>query len=213
MVWAVVSGFAHLPVIYRYAEAALPWLRPAAYSGTVAHYWAAAAMLCLTSYAAIVWMVRGTRSYSLTPFGMLRLVLLALLMLSGLGLILHNFQDFSFYGPCTPSSSMATWAVRCSGPCWSLSVWPAAGCGGIAAGARGDGPAPELVSHAPRHGPPSFRITKKDALRASFLFVRLSCRTFVFQRPEGRWEGIKRGSQRCDDLSICLPKLSPEKRV
>ena len=30
---------------------------------------------------------------------MLRLVLLALLMLSGLGLILHNFQDFSFYGP------------------------------------------------------------------------------------------------------------------
>ena len=52
VVWAVVSGFAHLPVIYRYAEAALPWLRPAAYSGTVAHYWAAAAMLCLTSYAA-----------------------------------------------------------------------------------------------------------------------------------------------------------------
>ena len=38
-------------------------------------------MLCLTSYAAIVWLVRGTRSYSLTPFGMLRLVLLALLML------------------------------------------------------------------------------------------------------------------------------------
>ena len=56
-------------------------------------------MLCLTSYAAIVWLIRGTRSYSLTPFGMLRLVLLALLMLSGLGLILHNFQDFSFYGP------------------------------------------------------------------------------------------------------------------
>ena len=27
VVWAVVSGFAHLPVIYRYAEAALPWLR------------------------------------------------------------------------------------------------------------------------------------------------------------------------------------------
>ena len=25
--------------------------------------------------------------------------LIALLMLSGLGLILHNFQDFSFYGP------------------------------------------------------------------------------------------------------------------
>lgn len=99
VVWAVASGFAHLPVIYRYAEEALPWLRPAAYSGTVAHYWAAAAMLCLTSYAAIVWLVRGTRSYSLTPFGMLRLVLLALLMLSGLGLILHNFQDFSFYGP------------------------------------------------------------------------------------------------------------------
>ena len=103
VVWAVVSGFAHLPVIYRYAEAALPWLRPAAYSGTVAHYWAAAAMLCLTSYAAIVWLVRGTRSYSLTPFGMLRLVLLALLMLSGLGLILHNFQDFSFYGQYAPA--------------------------------------------------------------------------------------------------------------
>ena len=99
VVWAVVSGFAHLPVIYRYAEGLFPWLRPAAYSGTVAHYWAAAAMLCLTSYAAIVWLLRGTRSYSLTPFGMLRLVLLALLMLSGLGLILHNFQDFSFYGP------------------------------------------------------------------------------------------------------------------
>lgn len=62
VVWAVVSGFAHLPVIYRYAEAALPWLRPAAYSGTVAHYWAAAAMLCLTSYAAIVWLVRDRKS-------------------------------------------------------------------------------------------------------------------------------------------------------
>ena len=182
VVWAVVSGFAHLPVIYRYAEAALPWLRPAAYSGTVAHYWAAAAMLCLTSYAAIVWLVRGTRSYSLTPFGMLRLVLLALLMLS---------RTFPSTALCTPSSSMATWAVRCSGPCWSLSVWPAAGCGGIAAGARGDGPAPELVSHALRYGltkHPSLRITKKDALRASFLFARLSAGHLFFcvQRGAGR---------------------------
>ena len=28
VVWAVASGFAHLPVIYRYAEEALPWLQP-----------------------------------------------------------------------------------------------------------------------------------------------------------------------------------------
>ena len=207
VVWAVVSGFAHLPVIYRYAEAALPWLRPAAYSGTVAHYWAAAAMLCLTSYAAIVWLVRGSRSYSLTPFGMLRLVLLALLMLSGLGLILHNFQDFSFYGPVY--TLIKHGHLGCA-LLWALLVLVRLARRGLWWDRR---PVPELVSHAPRHGPPSFRITKKDALRASFSFVRLSCRTFVFLRPEGRWEGIKRGSQRCDDLSICLPKLSPEKRV
>ena len=57
VVWAVVSGFAHLPVIYRYAEEAFPWLRPAAYSGTVAHYWAAAAMLCsMLDTCASCWM-------------------------------------------------------------------------------------------------------------------------------------------------------------
>lgn len=97
-------------------------------------------MLCLTSYAAIVWLVRGTRSYSLTPFGMLRLVLLALLMLSGLGLILHNFQDFSFYGPVY--TLIKHGHLGCA-LLWALLVLvrlAAAGCGGIAAGARGDGP-------------------------------------------------------------------------
>ena len=97
--WAAVSGFAHLPLIFRYLEGWFPRLHPICESGAVPHYWAAAAMLCLASYAGIVWLVRGTRSYSLTFFGMLRLVLLALLMLSGLGLLLHNLQDFTFYGP------------------------------------------------------------------------------------------------------------------
>ena len=73
-------------------------------------------MLCLTSYAAIVWLVRGSRSYGLTPFGMLRLVLLALLMLTGLGLILHNFQDFSFYGPVYTLIKHGHLGMRCSGP-------------------------------------------------------------------------------------------------
>lgn len=178
VVWAVVSGFAHLPVIYRYAEAALPWLRPAAYSGTVAHYWAAAAMLCLTSYAAIVWLVRGSRSYSLTPFGMLRLVLLALLMLSGLGLILHNFQDFSFYGPVY--TLIKHGHLGCA-LLWALLVLVRLARRGLwwdRRRARTDGLAPELVSHALRYGltkHPSLQITKKDALRASFLLWALAC--------------------------------------
>lgn len=96
---AVISGFAHLPVLYRYAGISIPGLRPMVAASTVAHYWAAAAMLCLASHAALVWLVRGRRRYSLTIFGLVRLPLLVLLMLSGLGLLLHNFQDFSFYGP------------------------------------------------------------------------------------------------------------------
>ena len=71
-----------------------------------------------------------------------------------------------------------------------LSVWPAGACGGIVAGARTDGPAPDLASHAlARYGPikhPPLQIMKKDALRASFLFACLSFQTFVFQRPAGR---------------------------
>ena len=92
MVAAVLSGLAHLPLAWRYGL--IPWNGKA----TVVHYWAAAALLLLGTYACMVWWARGRRLYSLTRCGRVRGVFLGLLAASGLALVLHNLPDFSVYG-------------------------------------------------------------------------------------------------------------------
>lgn len=90
---AVLSGLAHLPVAYRYGIMHI-WRS----SPTVAHYWSAAALLLLGSYATAVWWRLGRREYALTRFGLVRVVFLGFLAVSGLLLILHNLPGFSVYG-------------------------------------------------------------------------------------------------------------------
>lgn len=64
----------------------------------MAHYWSAAALLLLGTYAAVVWWRLGRREYALTRFGLVRVIFLGLLAVSGLLLILHNLPGFSVYG-------------------------------------------------------------------------------------------------------------------
>lgn len=90
---AVLSGLAHLPVAYRYGIMHI-WRS----SPTVTHYWSAAALLLLGAYAAVVWWRLGRREYALTRFGLVRVIFLGFLGVSGIVLILHNLPGFSVYG-------------------------------------------------------------------------------------------------------------------
>lgn len=61
MLAAIVSGLAHLPFAFRYGL-----INSWRASPTVAHYWSAAALLLLGTYAAAVWLAAGRRRYALT---------------------------------------------------------------------------------------------------------------------------------------------------
>lgn len=93
MLAAIVSGLAHLPFAFRYGLVH-SWRA----SPTVAHYWSAAALLLLGTYAAVVWRAAGRRRYALTRWGGLRVALLTTLAVTGLLLALHNLPGFSIYG-------------------------------------------------------------------------------------------------------------------
>ena len=90
---ALVSGFAHLPVAYRYGLIDT-WNT----SPTVIHYWAAAALLFLAAYAGVIWFGESGGRFRLSGWGRLRCLLVTLLGVSGLLLILHNLEDVSIYG-------------------------------------------------------------------------------------------------------------------
>ena len=90
---ALLSGFAHLPVAYRYGLIDT-WNT----SPTVIHYWAAAALLLLAAYAGVIWFGESAGRFRLSRWGRLRCLLVTLLGLSGLILILHNLDDISIYG-------------------------------------------------------------------------------------------------------------------
>ena len=93
MLAAIVSGLAHLPFAFRYGL-----INTWRASPTVAHYWSAAALLLLGTYAAVVWGALGRKDYALTRWGGLRVALLLVLAVTGLLLILHNLPGFSVYG-------------------------------------------------------------------------------------------------------------------
>lgn len=90
---ALFSGFAHLPLAYRYGLIDT-WNT----SPTVVHYWAAAAVLLLGSYAGVVWYGESGRRFRLGAWGRLRVTLVLLLAATGIILLLHNLEDTSVYG-------------------------------------------------------------------------------------------------------------------
>lgn len=90
---ALISGLAHLPLAYRYGLIDT-WNT----SPTLIHYWAAAALLFLCAYVSVVWFASGRRRCRLTVWGRARALLVAVLVVSGLVLVLHNLQNFSIHG-------------------------------------------------------------------------------------------------------------------
>ena len=89
---AVFSGLSHLPFAVRYG------LVQTDARTTIWHYYAAAVLLMLGTYAVIIWWCGGRREFSFTRCGAIRTVLLVLLSLSGLGHMLHNLPDVAFVG-------------------------------------------------------------------------------------------------------------------
>ena len=89
---AVVSGLSHLPFAVRFGL--VGWDNRA----SLWHYYAAAALLMLSTYAVIIWGWEGRRYLRLTVGGCLRALLLGALILSGLTLVLHNLPDIAFFG-------------------------------------------------------------------------------------------------------------------
>ncbi len=93
MLAAVWSGLTHLPWVGRYGL-----IQSSNWSPSVAHYYSAAALLFLGTYAFTVWRLKGRSAYCLTRCGLIRVMLLIGLAVSGLGLIVHNMPDYSIYG-------------------------------------------------------------------------------------------------------------------
>lgn len=93
MLSAVWSGLSHLPQMGRYG------LIPSAnWSPSVAHYYSSAALLFLGTYAVTIWWLQGRSIFCLTRCGLMRVVLLLGLAVTGLALIVHNMPDYSLYG-------------------------------------------------------------------------------------------------------------------
>ena len=90
---ALLSGFAHLPVAYRYGLIDT-WNT----SPTVVHYWAAAGLLLLGAYTGVIWFGESAGRFRLSRWGRLRVILVTLLGVSGLLLVLHNLEDVSIHG-------------------------------------------------------------------------------------------------------------------
>ena len=104
---ALFSGFAHLPLAYRYGLIDT-WNT----SPTVIHYWAAA-LLLLGSYAGVVWQGESGRRFRLAVWGRLRVALVILLAVTGIILILHNLEDTSVYGGAYAACKLEKCAIDC----------------------------------------------------------------------------------------------------
>ncbi|MTJ91407.1 MAG: FeS-binding protein [Desulfovibrio sp.] len=92
MLNAVWSGIAHLPLMSRYGL-----VHSANWSPSVWHYYSAAALLFLGTYAFTIWRLQGHSTYCLTRCGLMRVVLLIGLAVTGLALIVHNMPDYSLF--------------------------------------------------------------------------------------------------------------------
>lgn len=89
---AVWSGILHLPILSRYGL-----VRSVTWPPSVPHYYSSAALLFLGTYAFTIWRLQGHSTYCLTRCGLVRVVLLIGLALTGLALIVHNMPDYSLF--------------------------------------------------------------------------------------------------------------------
>ena len=89
---AVWSGMSHLPLMSRYGL-----VHSANWSPSVSHYYSSAALLFLGTYAFTIWRLQGHSTYCLTRCGLMRVVLLMGLAVTGLALIVLNMPDYSLF--------------------------------------------------------------------------------------------------------------------
>ena len=89
---AVWSGILHLPILSRYGL-----VRSVTWPPSVPHYYSSAALLFLGTYAFTIWRLQGHSTYCLTRCGLMRVVLLMGLAVTGLALIVHNMPDYSLF--------------------------------------------------------------------------------------------------------------------
>ena len=78
---AVWSGISHLPLMSRYGL-----VHSVSWSPSVAHYYSSAALLFLGTYAFTIWRLQGHSTYCLTRCGLVRILLLLGLAVTGLAL-------------------------------------------------------------------------------------------------------------------------------
>lgn len=89
-----VSGFAQLPIFKRYYMADIPgfaWLDQF-YVTHYIHYLGSAVLLALTGWLVADYLLSGKKTTKLTPSGVFRATVVALLVLTGTFLVLRNFE-------------------------------------------------------------------------------------------------------------------------
>ena len=93
-----LSGFSQLPIIKRYYISDVPGLAWLAdfYATHTMHYIAAAALLFLLAYVFVVYLLVDRRTFKLTGMALFRIVLMAILIISGVFRVLKNLPDIEF---------------------------------------------------------------------------------------------------------------------
>lgn len=96
MVVMVFTGFGNMPLYKRYYVSNLPGLSWASdfVANLQVHYLAGAVLLAVAAYLALDWILTGRRLARLTTTGLIRVVLLAGVVLSGGMMALRNLDSF-----------------------------------------------------------------------------------------------------------------------
>lgn len=94
----IISGFAQMPVFKRYYIADIPGFSWTAnfFVTHVMHYTASALLIGLLSCLVSIYFLSGRNSFSLTRTGMIKVTVLTLLVLTGIGKVISNLQDAYF---------------------------------------------------------------------------------------------------------------------
>ena len=93
-----LSGFAQMPIMKRYYIADIPGLSWLAdfYTTHTMHYILAAVLIFLLVYIVVVYLAVDRRNFKLTAMAMIRIVLMAILIASGVFRVLKNLPDIAF---------------------------------------------------------------------------------------------------------------------
>ncbi len=92
------SGFGQMPIFYRYYITSIPGLGWAKsfYATQLVHYLSATLFLALVAYFALNYLLGRRRRRRLTRSGVVRTVLLAGVIASGVGMVLKNLNGVRF---------------------------------------------------------------------------------------------------------------------